>query len=139
MRRYSTPQTSGICPNHLHNASVPSTNGMPGCCFALLHQVNERGVAFYNRLINELIANRIMPVVTLYHWDLPLALQASCLVCTLPGYLTLITLISLAHAAMPVQITRGVTCALGNAWHLAHGSADDHHCNGGVCVARPGL
>jgi hypothetical protein len=38
-------------------------------------QVNERGVAFYNRLINELIANRIMPVVTLYHWDLPLALQ----------------------------------------------------------------
>jgi beta-glucosidase/6-phospho-beta-glucosidase/beta-galactosidase len=41
----------------------------------LLLQVNERGVAFYNRLINELIANRIMPVVTLYHWDLPLALQ----------------------------------------------------------------
>jgi beta-glucosidase/6-phospho-beta-glucosidase/beta-galactosidase len=38
-------------------------------------QVNERGVAFYNRVINELIANRIMPVVTLYHWDLPLALQ----------------------------------------------------------------
>jgi beta-glucosidase/6-phospho-beta-glucosidase/beta-galactosidase len=43
-------------------------------CFSHL-QVNERGVAFYNRVINELIANRIMPVVTLYHWDLPLALQ----------------------------------------------------------------
>lgn len=40
-------------------------------------KVNERGVAFYNRLINELIANKIMPVVTLYHWDLPLALQVS--------------------------------------------------------------
>jgi 6-phospho-beta-glucosidase len=41
-------------------------------------QVNERGVAFYNRLINELIANRVMPVVTLYHWDLPLSLQVGC-------------------------------------------------------------
>ncbi|KAF6260086.1 glycosyl hydrolase family 1-domain-containing protein [Scenedesmus sp. NREL 46B-D3] len=38
-------------------------------------KVNERGVAFYNRVIDELIASRIMPVVTLYHWDLPLALQ----------------------------------------------------------------
>jgi len=38
-------------------------------------KVNERGVAFYDRLINELIANKIMPVVTLYHWDLPLCLQ----------------------------------------------------------------
>lgn len=44
-------------------------------CCAASPQVNERGVAFYNRLINELIANRIMPVVTLYHWDLPLSLQ----------------------------------------------------------------
>lgn len=38
-------------------------------------KVNDRGVAFYDRLINELIANKIMPVVTLYHWDLPLGLQ----------------------------------------------------------------
>eukprot|EP00882_Tetradesmus_deserticola_P014549 GHRQ01015475.1.p1 GENE.GHRQ01015475.1~~GHRQ01015475.1.p1 ORF type:complete len:746 (+),score=307.36 GHRQ01015475.1:1312-3549(+) len=38
-------------------------------------KVNERGVAFYNRVLDELIASRIMPVVTLYHWDLPLALQ----------------------------------------------------------------
>lgn len=28
-------------------------------------KVNERGVAFYDRLINELVANKIMPVVTL--------------------------------------------------------------------------
>jgi beta-glucosidase len=37
--------------------------------------VNEAGVAFYHRLIDTLVANGITPWVTLYHWDLPLALQ----------------------------------------------------------------
>jgi beta-glucosidase len=38
-------------------------------------EVNEAGVAFYNRLIDCLLANQITPWVTLLHWDLPLALQ----------------------------------------------------------------
>jgi beta-glucosidase len=38
-------------------------------------RVNARGLDFYKRLIDELRANDIKPVATLYHWDLPAALD----------------------------------------------------------------
>ncbi|WP_339918408.1 GH1 family beta-glucosidase [Yeosuana marina] len=37
--------------------------------------INEAGIAFYNELIDILLEADITPWVTLYHWDLPLALQ----------------------------------------------------------------
>src|SRR5918994_2871246 len=37
--------------------------------------VNGAGLDFYDRVVDELLANGLDPVVTLYHWDLPTALE----------------------------------------------------------------
>jgi len=37
--------------------------------------VNQAGLAFYDRLVDELLKNKVEPYVCLFHWDLPQALQ----------------------------------------------------------------
>ena len=37
--------------------------------------VNQRGLDFYERLVDALLARGMQPLVNLFHWDLPQALQ----------------------------------------------------------------
>lgn len=48
---------------------------MPKLLYTLIpfpaDHVNEKGIRYYDELINHLLENNITPIVTLYHWDLP--------------------------------------------------------------------
>jgi beta-glucosidase len=39
-------------------------------------RINSKGLDFYQRLVDTLLERGIVPFITLYHWDLPLALEA---------------------------------------------------------------
>src|SRR5262245_51434937 len=39
------------------------------------HEVNQHGLDFYRELVDRLLETGVEPVVTLYHWDLPEALE----------------------------------------------------------------
>src|SRR5689334_2041726 len=38
-------------------------------------KINEKGIDYYNRLIDFCLEQKITPWITLYHWDLPFALE----------------------------------------------------------------
>jgi beta-glucosidase/6-phospho-beta-glucosidase/beta-galactosidase len=38
--------------------------------------INQKGIDYYNELINALLAEGIQPFITLFHWDTPMGIQA---------------------------------------------------------------
>ncbi|WP_269537210.1 GH1 family beta-glucosidase [Cerasicoccus fimbriatus] len=80
--------TSAVACDHYHryeeDIELMAQLGVKGYRFSIAWSrilpqgkgaVNEEGIAFYNKLIDGLLAKGITPFITLYHWDLPATLQ----------------------------------------------------------------
>lgn len=80
--------TGDVADDHYHlykgDVQLMKALGVRACRFSIAWsrvfpegtgRPNPKGLDFYNRLVDELLANNIQPFATLYHWDLPQALQ----------------------------------------------------------------
>lgn len=87
-RRKTGRATSDVAADHYHryaeDVALMAEAGFTSYRFSMswprlipdgAGEVNPLGVAFYHRLIDDLLAHGITPIVTLYHYDMPLALQ----------------------------------------------------------------
>jgi beta-glucosidase len=59
----------------LGHAAYRFSIAWPRICPTGRGPINQRGIDFYSRLVDGLLENKIEPYVTLFHWDLPQALQ----------------------------------------------------------------
>jgi len=79
---------AAVACDHYHryreDVSLMASLGIPAYRFSIAWPrvqpdgegaLNEKGLAFYDRLIDELLAHGIEPYPTLFHWDLPQALE----------------------------------------------------------------
>jgi len=86
----ATGETGDVATDHYHrwreDVGLMSELGLDAYRFSIswprvlpagIGVVNDAGIAFYDRLVDALLARGIRPLLTLYHWDLPEALQAA--------------------------------------------------------------
>ena len=86
--RIADGETGDIACNHYHryrdDVALMAELGLTAYRFSInwgrvfpdgIGRANPRGLDFYRRLVHALHAKGITPMATLYHWDLPLALQ----------------------------------------------------------------
>jgi beta-glucosidase len=86
--RFASGETAEVAADHYHrmqeDVALMAELNLSAYRFSLswsrilpqgTGMVNVRGLDFYDRLVDALLARGISPVATLYHWDLPLALH----------------------------------------------------------------
>ncbi len=84
----STGETADIAADHYHHMpqdiALAAGTGIRNYRFSISwprlfpdasQRLNARGLAFYDRMLDQLLAHGIAPWMCLYHWDLPLHLQ----------------------------------------------------------------
>jgi beta-glucosidase len=87
-RKILNKHTPGVACDFYHryreDVAIIKSLGIPNFRFSLswprilpngTGKINIKGVDYYKRLIDECLENNIEPWITLYHWDLPQALQ----------------------------------------------------------------
>ncbi|NOU35905.1 MAG: beta-glucosidase [Kiritimatiellaceae bacterium] len=87
-KRIANGNTGAVACDHYHRSAedvaLMREIGLKGYRFSISWPrilpegrgaVNQRGLDFYDQLVDQLLAAGILPVLTLFHWDLPVALH----------------------------------------------------------------
>jgi len=72
---YNSYQTDIDLINELNIPNFRFSISWPRIMPTGIHPVNQAGIDYYNKIIDSLLASGIEPWITLYHWDLPHALE----------------------------------------------------------------